>query len=211
MSRHTRPVRRRRAVRRPAVRVVVAMEGASTEPGYLEAFNRLFGDRSVRLELVGGVGDPRAVVERAIDELGRSKGDSLGSDDTAWAMFDRDVHDRFAEAKNLAHGNGIGLAVSDPCFELWGILHYRDQDAPIDQRECQRMLGELYPGYKRRGRMLFGDPKVIEERYGDAVKRARQSLENRSAEGNPEGNPSTTVHCLTEHLRQSVDRTDKEP
>jgi len=73
------------------------------------------------------------VVERAIEEQARSKGDSLGNDDSAWAMFDRDVHDRFAEAKNLAHGNGTGLAVSDPCFELTGILHYRDQDAPFDR------------------------------------------------------------------------------
>lgn len=209
MSRRTRPVGRRRPVRRPAVRVVVAMEGSSTEPAYLAALNRLFGNESVRLELVRGVGDPRAVVERAIEELAKSKGDRLGNNDSAWAMFDRDVHVRFAEAKNLARGNGIGLAVSDPCFELWGIFHYRDQDAPLDRYECQRMLEDLCPGYGRKGRKLFDDGQAIEQHYGDAVRRGRQSLENRSTEGNPEGNPSTTVHDLTEHLRRVADRAER--
>ena len=209
MSR-TRPVGRRRAVRRPAARIVVATEGSSTEPAYLRALNRLFADESVRLELVSGVGDPRAVVERAIEEIAKSKRDPLGNDDSAWAMFDRDVHDRFAEAKDLARGNGIGLAVSDPCFELWGIFHYRDQQAPLDRHECQRKLEELCPRYERKGRKLFDERQTIEQRYGDAVRRAQQSLENRSTEGNPEGNPSTTVHRLTEHVRQAVERAKEE-
>ncbi|MDD9991267.1 MAG: RloB family protein [Rhodospirillales bacterium] len=210
MNRRTRSVGRRRPVRRPAARIVVATEGASTEPAYLRALNRLFADESVRLELVSGVGDPRAVVEQAIEELAKSKRDPLGNDDSVWAMFDRDAHDRFAEAKDLARGNGIGLAVSDPCFELWGIFHYRDQQAPLDRHECQRMLEELCPGYERKGRKLFGDMQVIEQHYADAVRRARQSLDNRSAEGNPEGNPSTTVYRLTEGLRRAVDRAKEE-
>lgn len=209
MSRRTGSFGRRGPVRRPAVRIVVAMEGSSTEPAYLRALERLFLDESVRLVLARGAGDPRAVVERAIEELGKSKGDSLGNEDSAWAMFDRDAHVRFAEAKNLAHGKGIGLAVSDPCFELWGIFHYRDQEAPLDRHECQRMLEELCLGYERKRGKSFGDIETIEQRYGDAVQRARQSLENRAIEGIPEGNPSTTVHRLTEHLRKANNRTNE--
>ena len=44
------------------------------------------------------------------------------------------------------------------------------------------------------------DPEVIESNYRDAVGRAENSLTRRREEGNPEGNPSTTVHRLTEHL-----------
>lgn len=210
MSRRRRPVGRRRPARRPAVRIVVATEGSSTEPAYLTAFNRLFGNESVRLALVSGVGDPRAVVQRAIQELGKSKGDPLGNDDFAWAMFDRDDHVRFAEAKDIARGKGIGLAVSNPCFELWGIFHYRDQEAPLDRHQCQRMLEELCPGYERKGRKSFSDTQVIGQYYGDALGRAQRSLENRSIEGDREGNPSTTVHRLTEHLVQAV-RAQEEP
>ena len=106
---------------------------------------------------------------------------------------------------------GIGLAVSNPCFELWGLFHYRDQEAPLDRHECQRMLEELCPGYEKRGRKSFGDTQVIEQHYGDALGRAQRALENRSIEGDREGNPSTTVHCLTEQLLQAVSGAREEP
>ena len=209
MSRRARRITRRSPVRRPALRIVVAMEGASTEPGYLKSFCRVFGSKSVRLELIRGVGDPRAVVERAIKEIRNAASDPLGNQDSAWAMFDRDVHARFAEAKDMAHGNGVPLAVSNPCFELWGIFHYRDCDAPLERHACQKILEELCPEYVRRGSKVFGSLEVIEEKYADAVERARHSLAKREADGKPEGNPSTTVHELTEHIRLTVSRAEQ--
>ena len=201
MSR-ARPIARRAGTRAPARRVVVVTEGALTEPGYLRAFERLCGDReSVSLHLIGGVGDPRAVVDRAVVEWKKSKRDRLAAHDSVWAMFDRDEHPRFDEAKDKARGNGISLAVSNPCFELWGIFHYREYDAPLHRHECQRMLGQLCPTYDRRGSKSFEDSRVIESGYRDAVKRAKNSLERRAKDGAPDGNPSTTVHELTEHLR----------
>ena len=119
-DRAARRIRRKAPVRSPALRIVVVSEGKVTEPGYLKVFfDRLHGDQSsVRLVLRRGVGDPRAVIERAIEESKESKRDRLGSQDAVWAMFDRDEHSRFDEAKDMARGNGIRLAVSDPCFEL---------------------------------------------------------------------------------------------
>ena len=196
-----RRIDRRASARGLASRIVVVTEGAVTEPGYLRTFDRLHGDQSsARLVVIGGAGDPRAVVERAIDESKELKRDPLGSRDTVWAMFDRDEHPRFDEAKDMAHGNGVRLAVSNPCFELWGILHYQEYDAPLDRHECQRMLGELCPSYSNRKGKIFDDPEVIGSKYRDAVGRAEGSLTRRREEGNPEGNPSTTVHRLTEHI-----------
>ena len=201
MSR-ARRIARRAATRAPVRRVVVVMEGALTEPGYLRAFERLCGDReSVRLHLIGGVGDPRAVVDRAAEELEKSKRDRLGARDSVWAMFDRDEHPRFEDAKNKARGNGISLAVSNPCFELWAIFHYQECDAPLHRHECQRMLGQLCETYDGRRNKSFADPDVIASRYRDAVERARNSLKRRAEEGAPDGNPSTTIHELTECLR----------
>ena len=100
----------------------------------------------------------------------------------------------------MAHGNGIQLAISNPCFELWGILHYQECDAPLDRHECQRKLGELCSSYSNKKGKIFDDPEVIESKYQDAVGRAENSLTRRREEGNPEGNPSTTVHHLTEHI-----------
>ena len=205
MSR-ARRIARRHGTRPLAARIVVVSEGVSTEPAYLKAFNRFHGSRSAGLVTIGVGGDPRAVVERAIEESMKLKNDPLAARDSIWAMFDRDIHARFDEAKDLARGNRIPLAVSNPCFELWGILHYQDQDAPLGRHECQRKLGELCPDYRAGGGKVFDDPEAIERRYPVAVERANVSVERRDEEGAPGGNPSTTIHLLTEHIRCFGDR-----
>ena len=197
-----RPIGRQAAIRQPAALIVVATEGELTEPEYLKLFSRIHGDQSiVRVKPVPVGGDPRTVVERAIKELEKLKRDEFAENDSVWAMFDRDSHPRFNEAKNLAHGNGIRLAISNPCFELWGILHYQEQDAPIESLECQRKLWQLHPGNNAGSRKIFGDRWAIARYYQTAVERASLSLQRRKEEGQPEGNPSTTVHLLTESIR----------
>ena len=100
----------------------------------------------------------------------------------------------------MAHRKGIRLAISDPCFELWGILHYQKCDSSLGRHECQKKLGELCPDYSNRRGKIFDDPEVIKHNYQDAVERAENALVRREEEGDPEGNPSTTVHHLTEHI-----------
>ena len=200
MSR-ARRIGRRPAVRPPAARIVVATEGVLTEPEYLKVFSRIYGDRSVRVVPIRVGGDPRAVVERAIEESEKSKRDRLATRDSVWAMFDRDSHKRFDEARDLARGNGIRLAISNPCFELWGILHYQDQNAPLERQECQRQLGNLCPDYNAGAGKVFGNLEAIEQLYSAAVERASLSVKRRQEEGDPGGNPSTTVHLLTELIR----------
>ena len=200
MSR-ARRVGRKSGAREPAMRIVIVTEGKNTEPSYLLAFHRIYGNNTVRLRPIGGVGDPRAVVDRAIAERNEARRDPLGRRDSFWAMFDRDDHPRFHEAVNLARGNDIPLAISNPCFELWGILHYEDQDAYIHRHDCQRRLGELCQGYLPRADKVFDDTDVIRGRYCEAKERGKRSLERRRQEGDPSGNPSSSVHHLTECIR----------
>ena len=200
MSRAKR-IGRKPAKRPPAARIVVATEGKLTEPEYLRNFARIHFDQSVRVVPIPVGGDPRTVVERAIEVSQKSKSDRLASNDSVWAMFDRDSHQRFDEARDLAHGNHIRLAISNPCFELWGVFHYKEQNAPLSRWECQRELGDLCPDYSAGGKKVFGNREVIEQRYPVAVERANLSVKRREEEGNPGGNPSTTVHKLTEFIR----------
>ncbi len=199
--RRARRVARRPATRSPAIRIVVATEGELTEPEYIKAFSRIHGNKSVQVVLAPVGGDPRAVVERAIRELEKSKRDRLAANDSIWAMFDRDNHPRFDEARDLARNKGIQLAISNPCFELWGILHYQEQDAHLESRECQRQFGRLCPGYNAGTGKVFDDHEAIQQRHSDAVKRATLLARRREEEGKPGGNPSTTVHLLTKLIR----------
>ncbi len=195
-----RHLNRKRAVRAPAARVVICTEGAVTEPQYLQSFNGIHTNKSVNLVIRGASGDPRRVVEQAIREKKLLKDDSLAAQDTVWAMFDRDEHLRFAEAVDMARANDIQLAISNPCFEIWGIFHYQDFDAPVQRHACQQKLASLCSEYSKSGAKVFDDSAAIENGYHDAVVRAENSCRRREEEGRLDGNPSTQVHLLTEHI-----------
>ena len=191
---------RKRAVLTPAPRVVIVTEGALTEPQYLNSFNDIHTDKSIKLVIRPAKGDPRRVVDWAVKEKESLLGDSLAAQDTVWAVFDRDAHPRFAEAVDRAKANGIRLAISNPCFEIWGVFHYRDYDAHVHRHDCQRELTSHCPGYSDSGSKVFDDSAAIENSYRDAVARAKNSRKRRREEGRPDGNPSTRVYLLTEHI-----------
>ncbi len=195
-------LRRRYATRTPVARIVVVTEGISTEPGYLKAFYRIYGNRSsAKIVPIGVAGDPLSVVKRAIKETTKVRHDHLGMRDSVWAMFDQDDHPHFEEAKKVALKYKIQFVVSNPCFELWGILHYRYHDAPDDCDKCQRILEGICQSYDRSRGKLFADEQAIRDGYFKAVKRAKKLLGRRIMQRCPGGNPSTTIHELTEHIR----------
>ena len=53
-------------------------------------------------------------------------------------MFDRDVHHKYADAIKMANDNGFRLAISNPCLELWFLLHFHDQTAWIHRDDVQQ-------------------------------------------------------------------------
>lgn len=125
------------------------------------------------------------------------EGDENVAYDEVWCVFDVDEHARFQAARELAQRKEIGLAVSNPCFELWLILHFREQGAPLTSKRAVELLAKHIRDYHKHVRyeeMVTG--------YADAVERAA-SLERRHREvGTEGGNPSTGVYHLTERIRQ---------
>ena len=176
--------------------LIVVTEGKKTEPAYITAFSREHGATNVRVKGTGF--DPQRVVTEAIELKNR-----LGRDAEAhvWAVFDKDEHERFDPALRLAQQEGINVAVSNPCFEIWAVFHYRDHAAPISAHECQRLLEQLCETYHRTSGKLFKDADVIRANHDAAVQRGKQSLHDREEEGDPQGNPSTSMHVLMESIR----------
>ena len=203
----SRKLSRRPATRTPAARIVIVTEGQRTEPEYLKNFARIHSAKTVEVIPIGIGAEPKAVVRRAVDELQKVKKDPLRRHDSVWAVFDRDEHQRFYEAKDLASAHGVRLALSNPCFELWGIFHYRDWDASVDRHECQRILEEHCSTYSSSGSKLFIDQEAIRENHYSAVERGKKSLIRRREEDDPEGNPSTAMHLLTEHIEKASKST----
>jgi hypothetical protein len=162
------------------------------------------------------VGVPYTVAEKA-SEISRSHGlhrkqrkglSSYEEKDEVWAVFDRDTHPRFDEAIALCKKHGVEVARSNPCFEVWLILHIRDYQKPDNCATVQALLATLCPEYDpNKGKVP--DCDALLKSLDQAEQRAHAQLDRRSAEGTPFGNPSTTVFLLTKAIRAAVAKRTK--
>lgn len=194
---------RRRSVRDRRRRFVLFCEGRNTEPGYFRAIRRFCAGGVVAIRIVQGLGVPMAVAERAADERRqlRARGADRGGD-RVWAVFDRDSHPEYEEAAALCERYGVEVARSDPCFELWLILHIEEYDKACGNSDVQRRLETLRPEYNRKGAKTL-DFTALMDRVEKAEERAAAQLLSREQQGRPFGNPSTTVGRLTRAIREA--------
>jgi hypothetical protein len=121
----------------PKQRFLLCCEGAGTEPGYFRSLADFL--RNPLIELIEIViaehesTDPKQIVVQAKGlrasanrEARRMRDSNLGYDQV-WCVFDRDEHVYFDEAIKQALDNKLSLAVSNPCFELWILIHFQAQ------------------------------------------------------------------------------------
>ena len=87
------------------------------------------------------------VVDRAVekkrDEAKEARRGRGRASDEYWCVIDVDQHPKLGPAVEKAIANDIGVAVSNPCVELWFILHFQDQAAEIDRKRAQAISKEL--------------------------------------------------------------------
>jgi hypothetical protein len=207
----------RRPGRRPAFRttkkrILIVCEGANTEPQYFEQFVDAHRDAIVDVETAEAAGVPLSVV-RAAKRLKNSAvsaakrvGNPYLKYDSVWATFDVDEHPHVSEALQMAKRNGVNVALSNPCFELWLILHLRDAPGIIHRHAAQAMLKKFVANYDKNV-----DYEVYRIGYEKAAERARR-LDERAAEvGEPGRNPTTGIYKLTETIvpRENVQKPNE--
>jgi RloB-like protein len=133
--------------------VLICCEGEVTEPSYLNGLKAELRIRLVHIEVVPGGVDPKTLVDYAVDRKekaerrARKERDDNLTYDEVWCVFDVDVHQYVPEAKQKAEANKINVAISNPCFELWLLLHFQDQRAPIHRHDVQSLCRGHMPGY----------------------------------------------------------------
>ena len=199
-NRNRKPARRRAFKDANPVILVVA-EGEVTEKDYLEGFKQFQKNPRVNFRFVGGAGDPLAIVDMAKDLYDEAKGrakkerDENLRFDAVWCVFDRDDHAHFNQARQTAGDREFELAISNPCFELWLLLHFADSPGMQDRSEIQSRVRQQLPGYDK-----HVDFKDFEQGYADAVRRARRLDEQAERDGEQHRNPTTGVWRLTESI-----------
>jgi hypothetical protein len=192
---------RRRAPRLPPnPRFLIVCEGTVTEPCYFRAVRQV--ERSlIDLEIASG-GQPKDLVERAVGLKKKASSDANRLADEnqryeeIWCVFDVDEHPLIPEARQQARAHGIQLAVSNPCFELWVLLHFQDQSAHITRGKVQHLCQSHMPAYAKR---LNYD--LLRQKYVEAYHRAVELEKLHESRGSRGGNPSTMAHILVERIR----------
>lgn len=116
-----------------------------------------------------------------------------GAFDEVWCVVDVDEFD-VASAASEARRHQVRLAISNPCFELWLLLHHADCRAYCAGcADVIRRLRKHLPEYDK-SRLNFAH---FAAGVGDAVKRARD-LDATGSDHNR--NPSTGVWRLVERI-----------
>jgi hypothetical protein len=152
-------------------------------------------------------GAPMSLVERAVVLADKRKRMLRRTNadvpfDEIWCVFDRDEHPFVDEAIELATRNGIGVAFSNPCFELWFVLHARDLRRHTDRHKVQAMSAKL--GFTT-GKSLAPDawPK-LQLTWKEAQQRNSTLTLMHSANGSPLiSNPATSVGHLVQRLHDT--------
>ena len=160
MARRTPPIRRRKSHKEPKRRFILFCEGKNTEPAYFSALKRTWTGALIDVVTRPGVGVPMTIAEKAVEyaksegltKTSRRKKNSFEKKDEVWAVFDRDEHPNFNEAVSKCRDNNVRVARSNPCFELWLILHERDYNQPNHHHVVQKDLKNLRPEYDNQKR-----------------------------------------------------------
>ena len=127
-----RPDARRAPNRDPGRRILIVCEGEVTEREYFEGFRRWCKNPRVVIAFDGPAGVPLTLVGRAkqrrdeADLAASRAGDDFLRYDEVWCVFDVDEHPHVVSAREGALAAGLRIAMSNPCFELWLLLHFAD-------------------------------------------------------------------------------------
>ena len=158
-------------------RILISCEGEKTEYGYFEDIRK-----SLRMEpnkiivLKPEASDPLGIVIQALNErTDRKEEKEWDEDDMAWAVFDGDEHiasnaENWQNALQFAHENNIRLAISNPSFEYWYLLHYQAQTSYLTRQQAMSLLKNHVPKYEK-SNVLYREE--LQSRTAEAVDRAQ--------------------------------------
>ncbi|SHN47991.1 RloB family protein [Cryptosporangium aurantiacum] len=195
-------LKRRTGFRRPRKTFVIYCEGRRTEPEYLEELKRdpeVRDAAAVDLRIQSSVksSTPLALVQLAIEAKDRNTREQ-GEVDEFWCVFDVEWpqhHPGLIRAVETAQRAGISLAISNPCFEIWLVWHFRDHTSFIDTAGASR-LRRACDGQDNKG---VSSVHYMPHKH-DASRRAKL-VEERHRQNDvsfPNDNPSSGMHRLVD-------------
>lgn len=225
MPRQNRPLDRTSGAPRDANIIVIACEDTHAVKQYFAKFRTKRTQYKV-LPTLDGNSLPRAVLDRLNtykNEYATEDGDEL------WICIDADHWIRgghqaeFSQVLQECHSKGYGIAISNPCFEVWLLMHFVEIDGAELSRILKKNASEAITGddkesircdkIEARLRKCAGGYNksnvagllLTTEQVLNAIARARAA----DGKGSVPGCPGTRVYLLVEKLqsRGSIELT----
>lgn len=211
---------------------LIVCEGEETEPNYFNSIAAQLPKDMVSRITVKGVGkNTLQLIDAAKSEIAKRHAARLPDYYYVWLVFDRDEFpaDHFnrtiesAESINMRHASLPSKAKrcehwkcawSNEAFELWYVMHFRDQlGGAVSRTQYQKMIEEDIRAntnekdftYKKNDPQMFARLKT---RTPDAIRRAERALESQikvKGASWADMNPATRVHELVRSLLAYMD------
>jgi hypothetical protein len=176
---------------------IIATEGKKTEPAYFKMEMFRSRERPVRVEVLGNRrnSSPQAVLgrmRRHLSSYQKKEGDEawLVVDRDQWSVQDLKVLHDWSQSDPYKN-----LAVSNPQFEYWLLLHFEDGNGINGKNECLRRLKKQIPNYSKSNIQIN---KYTVPRVKSAIKRAK-SQDSPPCKKWPVGT-GTTVYRMVEKI-----------
>ena len=179
--------------RKARTRLLIVCGAAGTEPQYIRSLNSFLCNRAVHVKVVEKGRSPSQVVAHGI-KMATAINDSY---DQLWCVVDVDNFDDLAIAARRTKDARIPtvLVVSNPCFELWSLLHFTDHRGRIDSpAHAMKLLRKHVAGYDKK---ILDFAKVYAPGIGIAIERAKHLDPTGKA---ADVNPSTNVWLLVQAM-----------
>jgi hypothetical protein len=126
----------RQSGNRDAKLIIIAAEGTNTEKKYFDDLVDAYAVLNIHVEVLNRIdagSDPESVI-KALDNFRKQYSLRLGYDEL-WLVIDVDRwrERQLSDVGSLCAQKRYGYAVSNPCFEIWVLLHLKSLDEYSDE------------------------------------------------------------------------------
>lgn len=191
--------------RRERKLIVVATEGRNkTEISYLKMFNRTQKQYKI-VSARGNDTDPESVVDDAIKAVEREDLD-FSRGDRAVALVDTDFGKdaQLRAAKDKAITNNVEVLMSNPCFEVWFLQHFRYSTKGYNSSdEVIEELLSFWPKYRKNLNDYSELFHLTEDALNNADKLRQYHKKVDPEQDTSQSNPSTDVDMVVRVLVES--------
>lgn len=203
MVRNIKEFKKNKPTRERKVLVIVGTEGKNkTEQLYLKEFEKT--QRKYHFIFTKGDDtDPENIVKNTIKML--KKEDIDKKSDIAISVFDMDFgeerKEQFLKAKKIAEKSKIMLITSNPCFEIWFLLHFEYSTKQFTSSDdLLSTLRKFDKDYAKNKCNFLIYKNLINEAVENCKKLDKYHLENSNNSNIEFNNPRTDMYKLIEKL-----------